>query len=101
MYANQSKILFRVAGLARTNELTMSSKSLWWACKVRRRASWEVFIRLLSIVFGPAKYSFVTSGFNGEILKKGPRIVSFSIAGADVAIWNNGSCATASRIFGN
>ena len=58
-------------------------------------------MRPLSIVRGEAKYTVVTSGCRGDILKKGPRSVRFSIPGADCAIWKVGCCASAFSSGGN
>lgn len=55
----------------------------------------------LSIVFGAAKYSLVTSCWSGDILKKGPSSVCFSIPGADCAMRKSGCWAIAVTSFGN
>ncbi len=56
---------------------------------------------LSPIVLGASKYTLVTSGWRGDILKKGPRMVRVSISGAVTAIWKAGSCEIAMTNFGN
>jgi hypothetical protein len=58
-------------------------------------------MRFLSIVFGPAKYTFVTSGWRGDIRKNGPRIVYFSMLCAETASWKEASSAMAVTTGGN